>query len=250
MKPERVGKEDAEKRQRTGAVQDASRLPGRWTWAPAFGLRQSSGAFPLSHLTIVSFALLLAALVVLVLFIVLGPRHSATKPGAGPIEVPRANLELRDSRLYRVGETIPFSGLMVDFYESGALKSRSAVTNGLLQGLSQGWHTNGQLQVTEHFQEGVSHGVRAKWYESGARKSEGLIVEGQFHGTWRRWHENGALAEQIESDHGNPHGTSLAYYPSGQIKARATFQNGKMVEQKFWKDQNPSEPPLATVAGR
>src|SRR5437870_8737650 len=33
------------KRQRTGAVQDASRIHGRLELAPAFGLRQSSGAF-------------------------------------------------------------------------------------------------------------------------------------------------------------------------------------------------------------
>src|SRR5450759_2585703 len=32
------------KRQRTGAVQNASRIRGRFEWAPAFGLRQSSGA--------------------------------------------------------------------------------------------------------------------------------------------------------------------------------------------------------------
>jgi hypothetical protein len=34
------------KRQGTAALQDASRLPRRWDWATAFGLRQSSGAMP------------------------------------------------------------------------------------------------------------------------------------------------------------------------------------------------------------
>jgi hypothetical protein len=153
-----------------------------------------------------------------------------------PAEVPRSDLVLLQGRLYRIGQSKAFTGLMVESYEGGLLKSRSMISNGLLHGVSDGWYTNGQLQVREQFKEGVSHGLRAKWYPSGARMSEVAIVDGKLHGTFRRWHENGALAEQIEMHHGKPEGRSWAYYPSGFLKARAKLENGKLVEQKFWKD--------------
>ena len=34
-------------------------------------------------------------------------------------------------------------GNMVEYYAPGRLQSRSVVSNGLLHGLSEGWHTNG-----------------------------------------------------------------------------------------------------------
>ena len=69
------------------------------------------------------------------------------------LEVPSAELHLRDGKLVRGDETNGFTGFMLDRYASGQLRSRSAISNGLFHGLSQGWHTNGQIQVTEHFRE-------------------------------------------------------------------------------------------------
>jgi hypothetical protein len=169
-------------------------------------------------------------------------RHAPPVPSpvpssaTAPVEVPIAQLELRSGRLHRVGAANPFSGLMVEHYPDGALRSRSAVTNGLLHGLSQGWHTNGQFQVAEHFKEGVSHGLRTKWYASGAKLSEATIVEGKLHGRFRRWHENGALAEEVPFTDGQSDGVALAYFESGFLKSRSEMGSGQVVTQRFWKD--------------
>jgi antitoxin component YwqK of YwqJK toxin-antitoxin module len=151
-------------------------------------------------------------------------------------EYPRAELHLRDGRLYRDVETNAFTGWMLEHYEDGALRSRSAISNGLLHGLSEGWYTNGQMQVSESFRDGISHGLRAKWSASGAKLSEGHIVEGKFDGPFRKWHENGMLAEQVEFTDGQPVGVSLAYFPSGFLKARVRLQAGAVAEQQFWQD--------------
>lgn len=156
-------------------------------------------------------------------------------------QYPRAELQLRDGRLHRLAETNAFTGWMVEHYEDGALRSRSALSNGLLHGLSEGWHTNGQLQVTETFREGVSHGLRSKWHPSGSKLSEGQIVDGKFNGVFRKWHENGVLAEQLEFVNGQPAGLSLAYFPSGSLKARVTLKAGQVAEQQFWKDGESNE---------
>lgn len=156
-------------------------------------------------------------------------------------EVLRERLTLREGTLCQDGAPrVPFAGSMVERYEDGGIKSRSAVSSGVLEGLSEGWYTNGQKQVEERFHAGVSHGLRTKWYEGGQKFSEANIVAGKIEGVFRRWHDNGVLAEEIAMKAGQPDGLSRAYFPSGSLKAEATLRNGKVMEQHFWKDGEQS----------
>lgn len=156
-------------------------------------------------------------------------------------EVARTNLTFADGRLRVPSDNTPFTGFILEHFPNGTLRSRSAVSNGLLQGLSEGWYTNAQLQISEHFKDGVSHGLRTKWYASGKKQSEAAIVDGKLHGTFRKWHENEALSEQAEFVQDRPEGLSMSYYPSGYLKARVLMREGKAVEQTFWKDGEKKE---------
>lgn len=151
-------------------------------------------------------------------------------------EVPREHLTLREGRWCVAEHQTPFTGFLVERYESGQVKSRSLVRQGLLEGWSEGWYTNGQKQVVECFHAGVSHGLRTKWHANGGKLSEALIVEGRLEGTFRRWNEDGTLAEEIEMKAGQPDGISRAYYPSGFLKAEARLRDGKLLEQKLWRE--------------
>ena len=169
------------------------------------------------------------------------PRPPRVETSTAVLEVSQTNLVLADGRLRQLGQSNSFSGFMVEQYPDGRHLSRSAITNGLLHGFSQGWYTNGQLQVTEQFKEGVSHGLRTKWYSSGAKQSEANIVDGKLNGPFRKWHENGTLSEELEFAAGQPEGISLAYFPSSYLKARVVTKQGKLVEQEFWKDGEKKE---------
>ena len=174
----------------------------------------------------------------------LATRHPL--PTASIREVHLQNLELRADGWIVRGETEGFTGVLIDTYEDGLLKSRSAVFNGLLHGLSQGWHTNGQLQVEEHFVGGTSHGVRTKWHPNGKKLSVVNVADGKLQGTFRSWHENGVLAEEVELTNGQPEGLSKAYFPSGSLKSHVTLRQGKVADQQFYKDgEYPGEPPTA-----
>ena len=151
-------------------------------------------------------------------------------------ETLRSTLTLREGRLYCNGTSNLFSGLVAERYDATIRKSRSAVSNGLLEGLSEGWYTNGQKQVEEHFQAGVSCGLRTKWYEDGQKCAEANIVDGKIEGVFRRWHTNGVLSQEITMKGNQPDGLSRSYYLSGCLKADATLRGGKVVEQHFWKE--------------
>lgn len=174
---------------------------------------------------------------------------SRPEPPAAP-EVPRSSLVLKDGRLHRPAQSAPFTGTVVEYYAPKQLQSRSVVSNGLLHGLSEGWHTNGVRQVAEHFVNGVSEGVRVKWYPGGAKLSEAAIAGGKLNGIFRRWHENGKLSEQIELRDDQPHGESVAYYPSGCLKARVRLERGQPVATETFKDGEVSGPPTLTAAAK
>lgn len=164
---------------------------------------------------------------------------------APPLELSRTNLVIEAGRLRQTGSTSAFGGILIDRYSDGVLRSRSAVVDGLLHGLSEGWYTNAQLQVTEHFRGGVSHGERIKYYPDGTRQSVGTVVDGKLEGTFRRWHPNGQLAETVELRAGIPHGPAQSFYPSGYLKTQATLEAGKVTATRSWNDgeqPNPASP--------
>ena len=149
--------------------------------------------------------------------------------------------------MYRVGHPQPFTGVVIERYREGGLKSRTEVVSGQLDGLSEGWFTNGVLQVVEHFSRGTSDGQRTKWHDNGKKLSEVNIVAGKLEGTFLKWHDNGKLEQEIQLVGGVPHGWSRSWFPSGSLKARVKLDNGKVVEQTFFKDGEKNEPPT-TVA--
>lgn len=151
-------------------------------------------------------------------------------------EASASHLVARQGRLTRTNETRPFTGVLVERFPNGNLKSRSSIVAGLLEGVSEGWYENTQRQIKEHFKAGVSDGSRTTWHENGALMSQTLIRHGEHHGTFRRWHENGQLAESVEMNRGHPEGISVAYYPSGYLKARAEVRNGQVLQQQLWND--------------
>lgn len=167
---------------------------------------------------------------------VAAPPRDRRSPVLSGNEVRRDALILRDGLRCRQGEPGPFTGVMTEFYGDGTLQSRSVISNGLLEGLSEGWYTNGCKQVEEIFRSGVSHGLRIKWHENGRELSEAPIVSGKMEGVFKRWHENGVLAEEVPMRNGNPNGRVRAFYPSGCLKAEARLTDGVVFDQKNWAD--------------
>lgn len=182
--------------------------------------------------------------VVLAWALVRPPRAPAVLPEASLPELTRV-----DGRLWRAqGGEKPFTGFLVERYDSGALKTRSSIRDGLLDGISEGWFTNGVLQVREPFRKGVSHGQRIKWHPNGSKLSEATIVDGQLDGWFRRWNEGGTLAEEIQMKRGEPEGISRAYFPSGFVKTEVLMAQGKVVRRSIWNEGEFKEAPLAGEA--
>ena len=189
------------------------------------GSRSRPGSF---NRPVVAVGILFLALVPLVV----GLRRWQT-PGLADAVVEtlgRDRLVLREGRWMKTDETNAFTGRMVEFYPDGTMQSRSAVSNGLLHGISEGWWTNAVLAVRETFHEGRSHGVRTKWDIEARRISETDIREGRIDGFHREWHTNGQLAVEAAMASGLPSGRSRRWSPDGALVGQWSLSNGVVVK--------------------
>jgi antitoxin component YwqK of YwqJK toxin-antitoxin module len=173
---------------------------------------------------------------VLVAVGLLGMLFRLNSSSDGPETCTPHQLVLRDGLLCRTNTGAPFTGHLVETYPDGSLKSRATLYGGLLEGLSEGWQTNGVLQITETFHENLSDGVRTKWCLSGAKLSESTLVQGKMQGVFHGWHENGQLAEEIMLKDDQPIGEARAWYPSGFLKAVIGTNSSGQREHKTWGD--------------
>lgn len=181
-------------------------------------------------------AVTVSALVVLLVLI----RLASPRP---PETVSQSELVRRDGRVFKTTADKPFTGLMLERYPDGTPRSRATFKDGLMDGVCEGWHTNGALQIREHFRAGVSDGLRVKWHPDGSKQSEAPIVGGKIHGVFRAWHENGQPAEELSVVNGEPKGEARGWYPSGYLKfARFTNEAGRL-ETKHWADGEQREWP-------
>jgi len=162
------------------------------------------------------------------------PPHLAPTPVLA--ELARTNLVRSAGLWFQIGHTNPFTGILVETYPGGHLMSRSVVAKGLLNGLSEGWYTNGQLQVSESYRANFSDGIRTRWYANGKKLSEARVVAGKIQGIYRRWYADGVLSEEIPMHDGEIEGEGRAYYESGCVKAVVEYHGGKVVRQQTWKD--------------
>ena len=147
-----------------------------------------------------------------------------------PEQVSRNQLVLQQGRLMKTSQTNAFTGLMVEFYPDGTLQSRSVVSNGLLHGVSEGWHTNGVLAITEVFVDGKSHGTRIKWDAASNRIAETTISAGQIHGSHREWYTNGQPALEMSMVDGKAQGLARKWNLDASLAGQWVLSNGVVVQ--------------------
>lgn len=169
------------------------------------------------------------------------------RPGDEPAEVDpppieermRDHLDLREGVLFERESSVPFTGLLVEFYPGGNRKVAIEVAGGKPHGRSRGWYRNGQIEVVEHFVNGVAHGPRTRWFENGRKRSEARIEGGQIVGTFVQWHNNGRKAAEATLVDGKPDGVCRGWHPSGAPKSRVEMRAGAVVSCEYWEDQPP-----------
>ena len=147
----------------------------------------------------------------------------------GGERAPRSAVELRDGLLRLKTVTGPFTGVMFEQAQGGGLLNEVPVWRGKVHGIARGWHPNGQLEVEEHFINGLSDGVRTRWHPNGVKRSTTTIVKGVLNGPYVEWHDNGRKALEMTLVNGLGEGPSESWYPDGRLKSKVVLKAGEPI---------------------
>ena len=63
----------------------------------------------------------------------------------------------------------------------------------LFSGVLYSKYDNGQLELLEHYSQGVLNGSSARWYKNGHKQMEAIFRKGRLNGYFKGWFENGDL---------------------------------------------------------
>jgi hypothetical protein len=96
-----------------------------------------------------------------------------------------------------------------EYYESGALKSKIHIENGMAEGEVSLYYENGRLEARGNFHLGLEEG-KVEWF-----------------------YPNGELKERYFYSGGELNGTVVKYYPGEKIKIKTEYRKGQRVGMRF-----------------
>tara|TARA_B100000401_G_C52464794_1_gene558278 strand:+ start:55 stop:411 length:357 start_codon:yes stop_codon:yes gene_type:complete len=83
------------------------------------------------------------------------------------------------------------------FYQTGELKERFEIKDGVREGLYQKWYLNGQIGKQSFYKNGVLDGELTVWYPNGVVKATYPISKGMIQGTAKYYDSQGNLSWQV-----------------------------------------------------
>jgi len=139
-------------------------------------------------------------------------------------------------------ESLPFTGIGVDYHENGQKRKESHYKGGKEDGPVSFWYQSGQKESEATYKEGRvitdigwqpngevcpftnvvnGNGTVVTWHENGQKESESHYRDGQKCGLQIVWNENGLKKEEINHDYGN----------KGECLATLFWDNGNKQEE-------------------
>lgn len=83
------------------------------------------------------------------------------------------------------------------FYQTGELKERFEIKDGVREGLYQKWYLNGQIGKQSFYKNGVLDGKLTIWYPNGVVKATYPISKGKLQGIAKYYDSQGNLSWQV-----------------------------------------------------
>jgi antitoxin component YwqK of YwqJK toxin-antitoxin module len=140
------------------------------------------------------------------------------------------------------------------YNEDGLLWHESNYKNGLLQGICQEYHSNGQVRFTEFYVDGKKHGYHKEYNFDGLLSESGNYKHGRKDGLWKSFwdpdplkfftdgrfvkifFENGKAQGPwlYYSEVGKVDGVWKTFHSNGELHYIETFKNGK--KEGLWEE--------------
>ena len=123
-------------------------------------------------------------------------------------------LQKRGETYYKINSDKPFSGLIINKYDSGQKKSKGFLTNGKEDGIWTYWYKDHPINYFRLYIDNIMDNLPYIFYDSwenfGQKSKEEDYLDGILDRLYTEWYEN------------------------GQMKFEGTFKDGKLISSKEW----------------
>ncbi|MEP6834116.1 MAG: hypothetical protein ABJB74_12010 [Gemmatimonas sp.] len=144
----------------------------------------------------------------------------------------RAVVESTSSRLTEVNGVVllnqqPFNGHVYEHFDGGVLKRDANYRDGKLNGVTRGWHENGQVDYARTYSAGLEEGTHKGWYENGGRRFEYHFRNGVSEGVSKQWYRNGKPYTLFHFTNGQEAGQQQMWDTEGKLRANYVIREGR-----------------------
>ncbi|OIN61088.1 hypothetical protein BLX24_03200 [Arsenicibacter rosenii] len=123
---------------------------------------------------------------------------------------------------------VPFTGIVVSRFPSGAIQSKAAYAVGEPDGISQQWYENGRTAEIRYYHKGRKTGHHLAWWPNGKRRFDYTFERDIPVGHHQNWYPTGRRFSSFHYDaEGHEAGLQQMWFESGQVKANYEMRNGR-----------------------
>lgn len=129
--------------------------------------------------------------------------------------------------------------VLLNFFETGKLKSRSELLGRKKHGTWENYFDNGQLARSVNYINGMQEGEEIYFYSSGKIQMKSFFLSGKRHGEFYQGFENGSIKSKAIYNKGIKVGEASSFYESGSLEEKCEdhadfrtcttyYENGKL----------------------
>lgn len=142
----------------------------------------------------------------------------------------RADQVAQDNGFTTVRATgAPFTGTVIDTYDSGAKKLRRSVVEGLPEGLWMEWYESGVPRYVATWKHGRGEGVWMYFHETGQIRERVLVTGDVYDGPVEGWHANGQKAFEGHNRANQKDGRWRYWDEAGRMTKVEVYRNGTLL---------------------
>ncbi len=133
---------------------------------------------------------------------------------------------------------IPYSGIYIDYYNSGKIQNKGTLVNGKLNGELTVYFKNGNKKSVSNYKDGILYGVGSEYYPNGVLMNSRIYANGKIIENGTKYFVTGQIESEIKPKKVTQYDTVFSYYSTGKVKQMKLIKNGWHVLDKKTNDVN------------
>jgi antitoxin component YwqK of YwqJK toxin-antitoxin module len=141
------------------------------------------------------------------------------------VELNKSDTQIKNGSVYFSGKL--FSGILVENYPDGKVKSQTEYFQGKKWGKELKWYYAGQLYTERFYKGGMKDSINTGYWANGNKKFEYEFSTGNYDGSFKEWYPNGKISIWMNYKNGKEDGSQKGWRENGKLFINYVVKNGK-----------------------